>query len=106
MTENFFLNNLVTWRDRKAARPPPYLRPGLLLDRLLLRRMGQRHLRPRPPAVPHTLVLAGIAGIVLSSVWNYSISNLFTWQTPRPARVCAEQIKPLDSPVYTPDVPS
>jgi dolichol-phosphate mannosyltransferase len=30
--------------------------------------------------------LAGIAGIILSSVWNYSIANLFTWQKPHPVR--------------------
>ncbi len=29
---------------------------------------------------------AGVAGIILSSVWNYSISNLFTWQMPQPHR--------------------
>ncbi len=27
--------------------------------------------------------LAGLAGIVLGSVWNLSISSLFTWQTLR-----------------------
>jgi hypothetical protein len=27
--------------------------------------------------------VAGIAGIILSSVWNYSVSNLFTWKMPR-----------------------
>ena len=30
--------------------------------------------------------LAGLAGTVLSAVWNYSVSNLFTWQMPQTSR--------------------
>lgn len=81
MTENFFLNNLITFRDRRL-----------------------RGLRMIPGAVRFVLVcsfgawanivftralwqsgaqwyLAGFAGIVLGSVWNLSISSLFTWGT-------------------------
>lgn len=81
MTENFFLNNLITFRDRRL-----------------------RGLRMIPGAVRFLLVcsfgawanvvftralwqsgaqwyLAGLAGIVLGSVWNLSISSLFTWGT-------------------------
>jgi dolichol-phosphate mannosyltransferase len=31
--------------------------------------------------------VAGFAGTVLSAVWNYSVSSLFTWQMPQPRRV-------------------
>ena len=85
MTENFFLNNLVTWRDRKLR--------GLrliygLCSFLIACSFGawanvvfSRALHDQ--GAPW--YLAGIAGILLSSVWNYSISNLFTWQKKRPA---------------------
>ncbi len=104
MTENFFLNNLVTWRDRKLR--GIRLISGLVsfwiacsfgawANVIFARALLQSHTR---------WYLAGIAGIVLSSVWNYSISNLFTWQTPRPDRAGAQQAIPqMEAPAYTPD---
>ena len=35
---------------------------------------------------------AGFAGTVLSAVWNYSVSNLFTWQMPLPRKVSDEAV--------------
>jgi dolichol-phosphate mannosyltransferase len=83
MTENFFLNNLITWRDR-SLRGLRLI--GGLVSFWLACSFGALAnvifagglLRYHAP-----LYLASIAGIVLSSVWNYSISNLFTWQMPR-----------------------
>ena len=81
MTENFFLNNLVTWRDRslRGLRLVSGLASFMLacsfgawanviFARSLLLQEGA------------PWYLAGIAGILLSSVWNYSMANLFTWQ--------------------------
>ncbi len=84
MTENFFLNNLVTWHDRtlRGTRLVSGLASfwvacsfGAWANVIFARTLLQSGAR---------WYLAGIAGIILSSVWNYSISNLFTWQTPRP----------------------
>ena len=86
MTENFFLNNLITYRDR-SLRGVRLLYglisfclacsfgawANLLFARALLQ-SGSRW------------YFAGLAGIILSSVWNYSISNLFTWQMPQKLR--------------------
>jgi len=84
MTANFFLNNLVTWRDRSLR--GLHIVSGLIsfclacsfgawanavFSRELLR-----------SGIPW--YVAGGAGIVLSSVWNYSISTMFTWQKKRP----------------------
>jgi dolichol-phosphate mannosyltransferase len=100
MTENFFLNNLVTWRDRslRGVRLISGLASfwvacsfgawaNVIFARALLQSGAHWY-------------WAGIAGIVLSSVWNYSISNLFTWQMPHPDRTPAE----LDAPAYDPDL--
>jgi dolichol-phosphate mannosyltransferase len=89
MTENFFLNNLITYRDR-SLRGIRLLYglisfclacsfgawANLLFARALLE-SGSRW------------YFAGLAGIILSSVWNYSISNLFTWQMPQKLRATA-----------------
>ncbi len=84
MTENFFLNNLITYRDRslRGLRLVSGLASfwvacsfgawaNVIFSHALLERGGSWY-------------LAGLAGIVLSSVWNYSISNLFTWQMQQP----------------------
>ncbi len=48
MTANFFFNNAITYRDRSLHGLRLLARPPLVLDRLLLRRVGLRRLRPRP----------------------------------------------------------
>lgn len=95
MTENFFLNNLITWRDR--ALHNIQLITGLagfwlacsfgawanvLFSRTLLQ--SGTH-----------WALAGIAGMILSCVWNYSVSNLLIWQTPR---YVANNLEPVLKP--------
>ena len=79
MTENFFLNNLITWRDRS-------LRGLRLLSGLasfwLVCSFGAWADVSFARALlgsGHRWFLAATAGIVLSSVWNYSMANLFTW---------------------------
>jgi dolichol-phosphate mannosyltransferase len=100
MTENFFLNNLITWRDRslRGLRLVTGLASfwiacsfgawaNVIFARALLNAGAKWY-------------LAGTAGILLSSVWNYSISNLFTWQKPRIMRSRAE----VQAPVYNRDL--
>ena len=84
MTGNFFINNLVTYRDRS-------LRGTRLVTGLASFWVACSFGAWANVLFAHALLLAGhpwymagLAGIVLSSVWNYSISNLFTWQMPQP----------------------
>ncbi len=85
MTENFLLNNMVTYRNRRFR--GPWLIAGfarftlacsfgawanVIFARALLQSGAEWY-------------LAGLAGIVLGSVWNLSISSLFTWQAQRRA---------------------
>ena len=86
MTENFFMNNLITYRDRS-------LRGIRLVSGVASFWMACSFGAWANVIFAHALLLAGrpwyfagMAGIILSSVWNYSISNLFTWQMPRPRR--------------------
>jgi dolichol-phosphate mannosyltransferase len=103
MTENFFLNNLVTWRDRslRGLRLVSGLASfwlacsfGAWANVVFARGLLQS-------GAPWYLACA--AGIMLSSVWNYSMSNLFTWQMPRTIPVeqlLDSEAEPLDNQAY------
>ena len=94
MTENFFLNNLITWRDRK------------LKGMMLLSGMASFWLACSFGAWANAIFaralyqsgapwyLAGVAGITLSSIWNYCISNLFTWQRPQGTERLQQAVEP------------
>jgi dolichol-phosphate mannosyltransferase len=102
MTENFFLNNLVTWRDRslRGFRLVSGLASfwlacsfGAWANVIFARSLFQS-------GAPW--YLAGIAGIVLGSVWNYCICNLFTWKKGRSYDAAEE----LETTVCAPDMSS
>ena len=82
MTENFFLNNLITYRDQS-------LRGTRLISGLLSFWLACSFGAWANVVFARSLLssgmpwyIAGLAGVTISSVWNYSISNLFTWQMP------------------------
>jgi dolichol-phosphate mannosyltransferase len=79
MTENFVLNNLITFRSRRlrgrqmligAARFVTACSFGALANIVFARALWQGGVE---------WYLAGFAGIVLGSVWNLSVSSLVTW---------------------------
>ena len=79
MTFNFFLNNQFTYRDQRLR--------GLLL----LRGLGSFYLICGLGAVAnvgvasyvftshHAWWIAGVAGAIVGSVWNFAMSSVFTW---------------------------
>ena len=83
MTENFFVNNLITYRDRSlhGAR----LVTGLMSFWLACSFGAWANVSFARSLLQSGMpwIAAGAAGIVLGSVWNYTVSSLFTWQTPR-----------------------
>ena len=80
MTANFFVNNAVTYRDRSLH--------GVRLLRGLISFWAVCTFGAWASVVfarglfnaGAAWWIAGIAGLALSSGWNYSMSNLFTWQ--------------------------
>ncbi len=80
MTSNFFLNNLFTYRDQRLK--------GLRLIRGLL----SFYLICSVGAVANVGLAAffynwrqiwwaaGVAGVIVGSVWNYAVSSVFTWK--------------------------
>jgi dolichol-phosphate mannosyltransferase len=80
MTSNFFVNNLLTYRDMRLKGVGPMLR-GLLSFYAVcsigtLANVGigdvlfQRN---------YAWWLAGMAGIFMGAVWNYTATSIFTW---------------------------
>jgi dolichol-phosphate mannosyltransferase len=90
MTGNFFLNNLITYRDRSLH--GIYMVVGLL-SFCLACSFGAWVNVSFAETLLHSGMpwyLAGFGGLVLSAVWNFSVSTLFTWRMPRSRTVAAE----------------
>jgi dolichol-phosphate mannosyltransferase len=83
MTENFFVNNLVTYRDRSLH--GTRLMTGLISFWMACSFGAWANVSFARSLLQSGMpwVAAGAAGILLGSVWNYTVSSLFTWQTPR-----------------------
>jgi dolichol-phosphate mannosyltransferase len=81
---NFFLNNAITYSDRRL-RGPAHLLGGLLAYGAgcsigALANLGLTRLLAES-GVPG--LLAGSGGMLVSSVWNYAIATVFTWRVGR-----------------------
>jgi len=75
MTFNFLLNNVFTYRDRRLR--------GSALLRGPVANVGIAQLVYR---AENTWILAGLAGALVGSVWNYAMTAVFTWSGSRPRR--------------------
>ena len=80
MTFNFFLNNLLTYRDQQL-RGWSLIR-GLLSFYLIcsIGAVANVGIATYVFRADHTWWVAGIAGVILGSVWNYAVSSVFTWK--------------------------
>ncbi len=81
MTWNFFLNNVLTYRDRR-------LRSWKLLYGLLsfytvcsVGAVANVGIASYVFHSDRSWWLAGVTGALVGSVWNYAISSIFTWRT-------------------------
>src|SRR5262249_36715441 len=80
MTSNFFLNNLFTYRDQRLS--------GLKLLRGLVSfylicavgAIGNVGIASYVFAADQQWWIAGIAGAIVGSVWDYAVSSVFTWR--------------------------
>ena len=80
MTSNFFLNNLFTYRDQRL-RGLRLLR-GLISFYLIcaVGAVANVGIAAYVFSADYRWWLAGIAGAVVGSVWNYAVSSVFTWK--------------------------
>jgi dolichol-phosphate mannosyltransferase len=87
MTGNFFLNNLITYRDRSLH--GVYMLAGLLTFCVACS-FGAWVNVSFAETLLHSGMpwyVAGLGGLILSAVWNFSISTLFTWRMPQSRRI-------------------
>ena len=80
MTSNFFLNNQFTYRDQRLSGLP--LLRGLAVFYLIcgLGAVANVGVASYAFTSSHTWWLAGVAGAVVGSVWNFAMSSVFTWR--------------------------
>jgi dolichol-phosphate mannosyltransferase len=80
MTSNFFLNNQFTYRDQRLSGAT--LLRGLLVFYLIcgLGAVANVGVASYAFTSSHTWWLAGVAGAVVGSVWNFAMSSVFTWR--------------------------
>jgi dolichol-phosphate mannosyltransferase len=97
MTTNFLLNNAITYRDRRL-RGWNILR-GLFLFYVacsfgVLINLETAEFARR---AGFPWYAAGLFGLVLSSVWNYGVTRIFTWRAIRKVRAI-RQARPASAP--------
>ena len=82
-SSNFFLNNILTYSDQRLKGPRLWwgwltfnlvCGVGLFANVGIARWLYQRH---------NYLFLSALAGIAVTTVWNYSMSSIFTWRKRR-----------------------
>jgi dolichol-phosphate mannosyltransferase len=80
MTSNFFLNNLFTYRDQRLK--GWRLFRGLASFYLIcsVGAVGNVGIAAYVFVIDNVWWLAGIAGAIVGSVWNYAVSAVFTWK--------------------------
>lgn len=105
MTLNFFLNNAITYRDRRLrgrglvfGLASFYL--ACSVGAFVNIRVAQFVLQGHGP-----WYLAGLAGLVVSSVWNYGVTAMFTWQQGRRAAAVPRK-SPAGLPASEQELPS
>ena len=79
MTFNFFLNNLFTYRDQRLRGWK--LARGLISFYLIcgIGAVANVGIATYIFSADQTWWVAGIAGVIVGSVWNYAVSSVFTW---------------------------
>ena len=79
MTSNFLLNNLFTYHDQRLRRWK--LVRGLLSFYLIcgIGAVANVGIASYIFGLKKTWWVAGIAGAIVGSVWNYAVSSIFTW---------------------------
>jgi dolichol-phosphate mannosyltransferase len=80
MTSNFFMNNLFTYRDQRL-RGWRLIR-GLLSFYLIcgIGAFANVGIAAFVFRAEQAWWVAGIAGVIVGSVWNYAVSSVFTWK--------------------------
>jgi dolichol-phosphate mannosyltransferase len=82
MTFNFFVNNILTYRD-KRLKGPASLALGLVSFYAVCSLGAVSNVGIADFMFSHhySWWLAGVAGVLMGAVWNYAATSVFTWRT-------------------------
>jgi dolichol-phosphate mannosyltransferase len=80
MTSNFFVNNRITYREQKIKGTTAILR-GLILFYAVCALGAVANVGIGSWVFDRTYIwwLGGLSGLIIGSVWNYTLSSLFVW---------------------------
>jgi len=83
MTVNFFVNNELTWRDRRLRGRAAFV--GLLQFYAACAIGAFVNVRVATYAAEHGApwYVAGLAGVLIGSVWNFAVTSATTWRLRR-----------------------
>ena len=83
MTVNFFVNNALTWRDRRLHGGAAFI--GLLQFYVACAIGAFVNVRVATYMAEHGApwYLAGLAGVLIGSVWNFAVTSATTWRLRR-----------------------
>ncbi len=81
MTSNFFINNAITYRDAKLKGLWPIVR-GLVYFYVVcaIGAVANVGVATWLYRVYPAITLSTLAGVIMGSVWNFSLSSLFVWR--------------------------
>ncbi|WP_298429265.1 glycosyltransferase family 2 protein [Rhodoblastus sp.] len=81
MTSNFYVNNLITYRDAQLKGFWPLLR-GLLYFYAVCAfgSIANVGVAAWLYNIEHAVLVSALAGVIMGSVWNYTLSSLFVWR--------------------------
>jgi dolichol-phosphate mannosyltransferase len=81
MIFNFFVNNLLTYRDRRLAGFWPTLRGlGFFCAFCSVGAVANVGIASALFKQDYAWWLAGLAGVLVGAVWNYATTSIFTWR--------------------------
>jgi dolichol-phosphate mannosyltransferase len=80
MTSNFFLNNLFTYRDQRLTGWRTLRGLFSFYAICSLGAVANVGIASYVFAYDQIWWLAGVAGVIVGSVWNYAVSSVFTWK--------------------------
>ena len=80
MTVNFFLNNVFTYRDRRLRGFAAVRGLFTFYAICALGAVANVGIASYVFSRNEAWWLAGLAGVLVGSVWNYAVSSVFTWK--------------------------
>jgi len=92
MVGNFLLNNMITYRDRSLRGLQMLAGMSTFLAACSFGAWANVSIADSLLKAGIPWYFAGLAGTMLSAVWNYTVSNMFTWQRRQPSRAVGGQV--------------